>query len=479
MRVTTKIIQNNSLSNININKTLQDTLSTQISTQKKIARPSDDPIVALRSLRLRTSVNQTEQYLEKNVEDAESWLEVTEDAIKTFSEIITDVRSNYTKGTSDTLTPSDRQIILENLTALGEELYNSGNADFAGRTVFTGYRTGMTLTYQKQETVDYTIFENEDTVRLDSYRYVHTPDLSGATHETEQDVYVKDITRIRLSYDDLMDTVPTVTLNGTDYVPEVMSNTADPYAYISAAGNEGKVVFVPETGEVLVGSAIGNTDTLTDIEVAYHRENWSRGDLRPEHYFKCKDNVNDVEYNYTDTPAGEIQYNIGVNQSLRINTNASDCYSHDVLRDVDDAIIALKEVDSIEKKISLVKEKLKSETDETVINGLNADLDALKKAQTFLNDKLHSIMSKGIGYTDTYLDKNNVALANCGTRGKRLELIKNRLDTQLSTLKELKSENEDVDVAETAIKLASAEYAYDAALMATSKILKESLINYI
>ena len=84
MRVTNKIIQNNQLTNINTNKTLQDQLSTQISSGKKIARPSDDPIVALRSLRLRTSVNQTSQYVEKNVEDAKSWLKVTEDAIKTL-----------------------------------------------------------------------------------------------------------------------------------------------------------------------------------------------------------------------------------------------------------------------------------------------------------------------------------------------------------------------------------------------------------
>ena len=42
MRMTNKIMQNNSLYNINNNKLLQDNLSTQMSTQKKITRPSDD-----------------------------------------------------------------------------------------------------------------------------------------------------------------------------------------------------------------------------------------------------------------------------------------------------------------------------------------------------------------------------------------------------------------------------------------------------
>ena len=62
MRITTKIMQNNSLSNINTNKTLQDKLNTQLATEKKINRPSDDPVVAIRALRLRTNVSQVTQY---------------------------------------------------------------------------------------------------------------------------------------------------------------------------------------------------------------------------------------------------------------------------------------------------------------------------------------------------------------------------------------------------------------------------------
>ena len=62
MRMTNKIMQNDSLYNINNNKVLQDKLSTQMSTQKKITRPSDDPVVAIRALRLRTSVSELTQY---------------------------------------------------------------------------------------------------------------------------------------------------------------------------------------------------------------------------------------------------------------------------------------------------------------------------------------------------------------------------------------------------------------------------------
>lgn len=474
MRITNKIIQNNSLNNINVNKTLEDQLSTMLSSNKKIVRPSDDPIIALRSLRLRTSVNQVTQYVEKNVEDAKSWLTVTEDAIKTLSEIITDVRKQYVKGTSDTLKAEDRTIITSNLEALAAELYNTGNADFAGRSVFTGFRTETTLTFQKQEDVEYTITEKFENVTIDSVKYVNVADA-------ENDVAVSDITRIRLSYDKVDTAKPAVAINGTVINPDdirVISSTANPYK--ECVDDDDSVIFVPETGELLLGKnvAADGPDGITDVSVTYDRSKWAKGELRPEHYFDCVDHTNNKTYS---SHGGEIEYNIGVNQSLRINTTADECFSHNVVRDLQDVIESIKDVDDISATITSLKAELEAvpETDAAGKETVQKKLDAANKAYTFLNDKMHTLFSKCITKADKYLDKNNVALTDCGTRSKRLELIENRLDTQLGSLKELKSENEDADLAETAIQMKSAEYSYNASLMATSKILQETLLNYI
>lgn len=507
MRITNKIIQNNSLTNINNNKLLQDTLSTQISTEKKISRPSEDPIIALRSLRLRTSVSQTEQYREKNAEDAESWLEVTEDAINTLSEIITDIRKQYVKGASDTLTAADRGIILENLQSLAAEIYNTGNVDFAGRSLFTGYRTSSTLTFQKNETVDYNIWEEATPENLDTFYYVHEDDSS------EQQVYRDNISRLRLSYNALKEgstatvlfpldaTIPGAVATDTDgdgtndamaVTPTTISSSANPSPYEVVHGDPDGIVFIPESGEILFGSNVADTlaGTDTKITVKYDKDEWKKGDLRPEHYFKCVDNTTGpkdedgnivpIEYNFDSSPEAEICYNIGVNQSIRINTNASECFTHNITRDIDDIVYAINEVEAIEARVTDLKKQLDSLAENDPARAtVTAQLDAAKKSQTFLNNKLSELFGHGITNAEGYLKKNNLALTNCGTRSKRLELIQNRLDTQLSTLKELKSENEDVDMAETAVKLSSAEYAYDAALMATGKILKESLLNYL
>lgn len=472
MRITNKIIQNNSLNNINTNKNLQDKLSTMISSEKKISRPSDDPIVALRSLRLRTSVTQTSQYLEKNAADAESWLKVTEDSINTLSDIISDIRKQYVKGSSDTLTPSDRAIIVEDLKALAAEVYNTGNADFAGRSVFTGYRTESSLTFKADERTEYTITEDESSLRIDTTNYVDQGPV-------EENVKAYDITRIRLSYNALEDADVTFSLNGTDTTATKMSVSADPNPYKTVATDPDAVVFVPETGEILLGANVAaDPESIANATVTYKKNTWEKGELRPEHYFNCVDNTNDIEYL---SHGGEIEYNIGVNQSLRVNTTADECFNHDIVRDLQDVIASIEDLTDIENEIADLEKELEGLSDTQVAEkaAVQKKIDAAKKSQTYLKEKTHQLFESGITKADGYLNRNNVALTNCGTRSKRLELIENRLSTQLSTLKELKSDNEDADIAETAVKLSSAQYAYDAALMSTAKILQENLLNYI
>ena len=81
LRVTNNMILKNTSVNINGTKFAVDSTNTQMTTQKKISRPSEDPVTAIRSLRFSTSLSQINQYYKKNIPDAESWLDVTETAL--------------------------------------------------------------------------------------------------------------------------------------------------------------------------------------------------------------------------------------------------------------------------------------------------------------------------------------------------------------------------------------------------------------
>jgi flagellar hook-associated protein 3 FlgL len=68
MRITNSMMINNTLSNINNNKTKMDQLNTQLATKKKIQRPSEDPITAIRALRYRSTLSEISQYLDRNIQ---------------------------------------------------------------------------------------------------------------------------------------------------------------------------------------------------------------------------------------------------------------------------------------------------------------------------------------------------------------------------------------------------------------------------
>ena len=49
MRVTNNMINKNTKYNVNTNKYLVDKYNTQMTTQKKISKASEDPVIAIRS----------------------------------------------------------------------------------------------------------------------------------------------------------------------------------------------------------------------------------------------------------------------------------------------------------------------------------------------------------------------------------------------------------------------------------------------
>lgn len=530
MRITNKIIQQNNLSNINTNKIYQDKLSNQMSTQKKINRPSDDPVIAIRALRLRSNVTEVTQYYSKNIPDAESWLSVTEDALDNLSKVMTEMIKQCTKGFNSPLKTEDRQIILKQMKALGDEVYATGDADYAGRYIFTGYRTDTSLSFLKEETKPYTITEQLDNSAIDSVTKVNLKNEDGrslldlnstnfmnADMKTmdEEDISIVEVHRIRLAYDSCSDyqdaagVSPSIRFTDADGNPQewtgfvdaggdikLMHSYEDPYSAVAA--DENAIVYVPETGEVLLGEERYKTlmavkdDAATkgneaEIRITYEKNSWAKGDLRPEHYFYCESNPRTEEsivYNKTylsdDAERQDIEYDVGFNQTIRVNSTADQCFQHGIGREVDDLVNAMQDVLDLEGVKAGIEEAMKSaEEGSESEKVLKQQLDAVNKALTFAKDKEQKLFGKGITAFQGYLDDASMCITECGTRSSKLSLIKARMQNQKTSFETLKSENEDIDITEVAIYLSSAKLTYDASLAATGKVAQTTLLNYI
>ena len=519
MRITNKIMQRNNLSNINTNKMYQDRLSTQMSSQKKINRPSDDPVVAIRALRLRSNVTEITQYYTKNIPDAESWLKVTEDAISNLSQIMTNMIARCNRGVNSELTTANRQIILEEMTNLSKEVYATGDADYAGRYVFTGYRTDTSLSFLQAKTQNYTITEQLDKNAIDSVTKVETNkllDINSTNYKdadrqvNEDDISTVDVHRIRLAYNDCSEKgMPKIEFTAPDGTKKVWqgnditlmhSYDKNPNPYVFASENENSIVYIPETGELLLGEkkygelmATKDSEATAsvnegEIRVTYDKSNWKKGDLRPEHYFYCQADREDgsgdrITYNenYLENGAEKqfIEYDIGFNQTLRINSTADECFQHGIGREVDDLVNAMQDVLDLEGAKADIEGIMKKTTDKTELENLQKQLDAAEKALTLAKKKEQDMFQHGISTFQKYQDEANLCVTNCGSRSSKLELVQNRTQNQKTTYETLKSENEDIDITEVAIQLNAAELTYNAALMASGKVMQTSLLNFI
>jgi len=143
MRITNNMLINNMINYIGNNLTRMEKLQAQLATGKKIQVPSDDPVVAARALKLRTDVAEIQQY-QRNLKDARSWLEITETTLSDIGDIFQRVRELIV-GSDSIESPEDLQATKNELIQLRTQLINFGNAAYAGRYIFTGFKTDQKL----------------------------------------------------------------------------------------------------------------------------------------------------------------------------------------------------------------------------------------------------------------------------------------------------------------------------------------------
>lgn len=144
MRITNNMLINNMINYIGKNLVRMEKYQYQLATGKKIQVPSDDPVVAARALKLRTDVAEIEQY-KRNAEDALSWLEMTEDAIAKIGDIFQRARELANQAANGTNTTDDLGKIAEEIKQLKIQLVHLSNSTYAGRYIFSGYKTNQKL----------------------------------------------------------------------------------------------------------------------------------------------------------------------------------------------------------------------------------------------------------------------------------------------------------------------------------------------
>ena len=141
MRITDGMMVGNMLKNLQNNRSELDKLNQQLSSGKQFSKPSDDPIGVTTSMGFHTKMNNYEQY-QKDVNNAKSWLESTENSLSDAGEILQRSSELAIYGANDTLNPDDRENMSEEVKELRNELISIANSKLGQDYLFAGQASG-------------------------------------------------------------------------------------------------------------------------------------------------------------------------------------------------------------------------------------------------------------------------------------------------------------------------------------------------
>jgi flagellar hook-associated protein 3 FlgL len=117
-----------------------DRVQRQLATNRRIDRASDDPSGAALAMDYRKSIA-FEAQMRRNLENGTAFLNVTEAALSSATDLLQRARELTVQAANDTLGPAERQGLAAEVNQLIEQLAQVANTSFGGVYIFSGHQT--------------------------------------------------------------------------------------------------------------------------------------------------------------------------------------------------------------------------------------------------------------------------------------------------------------------------------------------------
>ncbi|MBH0161696.1 flagellar hook-associated protein FlgL [Fictibacillus sp. 26RED30] len=140
MRVTQSMLSNNMLRHISNSYESMAKTQEQLTTGKKISRPSDDPVVAMKGMTYRTNLTEVEQY-KRNLSEAYNWMDNSDAALDKATSVMQRIRELTVQASNGTYEESQKGMIGKEIEQLKEHLVSIANTQVAGKYIFNGNDT--------------------------------------------------------------------------------------------------------------------------------------------------------------------------------------------------------------------------------------------------------------------------------------------------------------------------------------------------
>lgn len=416
MRVTQNMIAESFMRNMYQNLSRLGEKNDQISSQKRISRPSDDPVGAALAMRLRRQLAAMDQY-KSNAEDAITWLKDTEAALTNTGDILHRLNDLTIQAANGTLTEEDRQTILHEVQELKDQLLQEANSTHVDRYLFSGYHV-----------------DKQPFIKNKTGEIVLNPEIKNPNDVRILGVEGDAITdKNQFIIDEIEGLEP------GKYMLEVVSMN-DNKLTVKFYRQKTKEEMEEEDTDLWV-------DPITITDIPYTEDNNTvniNGNLKfgknTTKYFKLTLQLDNVEtqngtVTFEITP-GDMNYHLGRNDLMPVNLQGPEVF------------------EDIFKNVEALEEALKA-NDSSNLSG-----DVLKNIKGSLN---HVLKYR----------------SQVGARSKRLEMTVNKMESSYVDYTDLLSKTEDLDMAKAATELKMEESVYRAALAIGSRIIQPNLADFL
>ena len=129
----------------NLQRSRQQLLQAQqqISSQKKVTQPSDDPAAFGQIVLDKSSLSQTDQWI-RNIQFGTARIEAADSALGQVQNLLTRLRELTIQARSDTTSAQGRTTIAQEVRQLHRQLVQLANTEVGGQAVFGGTETNVT-----------------------------------------------------------------------------------------------------------------------------------------------------------------------------------------------------------------------------------------------------------------------------------------------------------------------------------------------
>ncbi|EOC3059023.1 flagellar hook-associated protein FlgL [Cronobacter dublinensis] len=194
MRISTQMMYQQNMRGITDSQATWLKYGEQMSTGKRVNRPSDDPISAAQAVVLSQAQAQNDQYTQART-FATQKVSLESSVLNQVTSVITAAQEKMVYANNGTLSDTDRASVATDLQGMRDQLLNLANsADGNGRYIFAGYKTDAAPFSGTPGNIAYNGGTDNITQQVDSARTMvigHTGDLvfnnltSNATPEPD------------------------------------------------------------------------------------------------------------------------------------------------------------------------------------------------------------------------------------------------------------------------------------------------------